>query len=87
MKSLSLKLGIIFIFLFTVFGYEESRGEDWKAFGSDSNSVSFYDKENISHFPNGIVRVSTKVVYTPTGVNDLVHAYGNRYRGLDHKIF
>ena len=86
MKSLSRKSGVVLLFLFTILVYGEARGADWKAFGSDSNTVSFYDKENISHSSNDIVRVSIKVVYTPAGVSDLVHHYGNRYRGLDHKV-
>ena len=86
MKSLSRKSGVVLLFFFAIFVYGEAWGADWKAFGSDSNTVSFYDKENISHSSNDIVRVSIKVVYTPAGVSDLVHSYGQRYRGLDHKV-
>ncbi len=86
MRSLLHKSGVVLLFLFTILVYEEAWGADWKTFGSDSNTVSFYDKENISHSSSDIVRVSIEVVYTPTGVSDLVHTYGNRYRGLDHKV-
>jgi hypothetical protein len=87
MKSLSIKLGIIFVVIgTTVFPYAEARGEDWMYYGRTDKYMCFYNAKSISHPSINIVEVSEKQNYTDKGVNFMVGELGKKYEKLDHLI-
>jgi len=87
MKSLSIKLGVIFVVIGTaVFHYAEARGEDWIFYGRTDKYVCFYDTKSISHPSINIVEVSEKQNYTEKGVTFMVEAIGKKYENLSHLI-
>jgi hypothetical protein len=62
MKSLSVKLGVILIGLFT-FGYAEGWGEDWKYFGAGGDGIFWwYDTQRVTYHPNRMINVWVKKV-------------------------
>jgi hypothetical protein len=63
MKSLSVRLGVIFAIGFYVFVYAEVWGADWKLYAESGEFLFFYDAESISHPSKGIVKVWVKFVY------------------------
>ena len=87
MKSLSIKLGVIFVVIGTaVFHYAEARGEDWIYYGRTDKYVCFYDTKSISHPSLNIVEVSEKQNYTDKGITFMVEAIGKKYENLSHTI-
>jgi len=87
MNSLSIKLGIIlFIVGLSIFGYAEVWGQDWIYIGSTSRGEHFYDVESIAHPSKNIVRVKEKLVYTPSGIREMVRGFGEKYKNLGNKI-
>src|SRR5512139_1704923 len=60
MKSLSVKLGVIFIGLF-IFGYTEVVGADWKYFASGVDGTFWwYDAQGVTYHPNMIIQIWVK---------------------------
>ena len=87
MKSLSIKLGVIFVVIGTaVFHYAEARGEDWIYYGRTDKYVCFYDTKSISHPSLNIVEVSEKQNYTDKGITFMLEAIGKKYENLSHLI-
>jgi hypothetical protein len=87
MKSLWIKLGVIFVVIGTaVFHYAEARGEDWIYYGRTDKYLCFYDSKSISHPSPNIVEVTEKQNYTEKGVTFMVEEIGKKYEKLDHLI-
>ena len=62
MKSLSVKLGVVLVFIgLTIFGYAEVWGADWKLFAETDSYECFYDAEDTVPSSNNIVDVWTKL--------------------------
>jgi hypothetical protein len=63
MKSLSGKLGVIFLFIgLTIFDYAEVWGENWNYIGESKGYVHFYDAKNVKYPFKGVVRVWTILI-------------------------
>jgi hypothetical protein len=87
MKSLSVKLGVIFAVVGLAFlSYAEVWGVDWKFYGRTDKYSCFYDVKSISHPSENIVEVWEKQDYTNKGVNFMVERLGEKYKNLSHSI-
>ena len=87
MKSLSVKLGVIFLLIgLTIFGHAEVWGEDWRLYGQDSIASYYYDAEKIIRPSKNIVRVWGKVIYTREGASGLATRLGEGFRTLNFSI-
>jgi hypothetical protein len=64
MKSISVKLGVIFsIFGFIVFCSPEVWGTDWCYYGTQEDiGQFFYDKDSMTTLPEGFVRVKVRAI-------------------------
>ena len=85
MKSLSGKLGVIVIGL-AIFSHTEAWGEDWKLFKKGEDAKFYYDKKDVIHLTQKIVKVWIKQVYTEKGIIDMVNLVGPRYDNLSYSI-
>jgi hypothetical protein len=93
MKSLSLKLGVILIGLFT-FTYEEVWGEDWEKYLENERILCYYDAESLTRFDGeslsqpskNIKMVWVKFEYTDIGLIDpvLVKKFKKKINELDN---
>ncbi len=86
MKSLLGKLGVIFIIGLALFGYADVWGQDWKLFKKTEDARFYYDKKDITHLTQNIVRVWIKQVYTKKGKIDMMNLVGSRYKSLNYSI-
>ena len=85
MKSLFVKLGVIFIGLF-IFGHAEVWGADWVLYGETDTYKFYYDKESIHRPSKNIVEVSEKQFYTDKGIIYMVGELGKKYENLSHSM-
>jgi hypothetical protein len=85
MKSLRVKLGVIFIGL-TIFTYAEAWGQDWRLYGEDGFATYYYDAEKIIRISKNIVRVWSKVVFTKEGAAGLATRLGKGFKTLGFSI-
>ncbi len=85
MKSSLVKLGVIVIG-FLIFGCAEVWGEDWKLFKKTEDAKFYYDKKDITHLTQNIVKVWIRQVYTKKGKIDMMNLVGPRYKGLSYSI-
>jgi hypothetical protein len=86
MKSLLVKLGVILIIELALFGYADVWGEDWKLFKKTEDAKFYYDKKDIAHLSQKMVKVWIKEVYTKKGKVDMMNLVGARYKNLSHSI-
>jgi hypothetical protein len=86
MKSLSVKLGVIFIGL-AIFGNAEVWGAEWKLFSANDEYWGYYDAQSITRPSKNIVRFWTKSVWTEKGVLSWVKDSGKKYENLSHTIY
>jgi hypothetical protein len=85
MKSLLVKLGVIFIGILVI-ACVEVGAEDWVFYGKTDKYSCFYDVKSISHPSKNFVKVLEKQDYTKTGVNFIVEELGKKYENLSHLI-
>jgi len=85
MKSLLVKLGVILIGV-AIFGCAEVWGTDWKLFKKTEDAKFYYDKKDVTHLPQKIIKVWIKQVYTKKGVIDMINLIGPRYENLSYSI-
>jgi hypothetical protein len=85
MKSLRVKLGVIFIGL-AIFTYTEAWGQDWRLYGEDGFATYYYDAEKIIRISKNIVRVWSKVVFTKEGAAGLATRLGKGFKTLGFSI-
>ena len=64
MKSISVKLGVVFsIFGFVIFCNLEVGGADWRHYGTKEDiGQFFYDKDSLMSLPEGVVRVWERTI-------------------------
>jgi len=86
MKSLLVKLGVILIIGLALFGYADVWGEDWKLFKKTEDAKFYYDKKDITHLSQKMVKVWIKQVYTKKGKVDMLNLVGARYENLSYSI-
>ena len=86
MKSISVKLGIIFIGLI-IFSYAKAWAEEWKPLNTTESGVNYYNAESITRLPKNIVRVWAKTELSEKGGNDMVAILGKRYEQLSYVLF
>lgn len=81
MKSLSVRLGVIFLFIgLTIFTYAEGWGTDWKFIDMFFTRKFFYDTESIAHPSKNIVRVWVKTIYSEEATNFRLKQWGKNTR-------
>ncbi len=87
MKSLSIRLGIIFMGL-VIFGCAGKRAEDWRLFAETQADIGmiYYDAANIAHPSKHIVRTWVKLIYSKEGVALQVKELGKRYEDLSYTL-
>ena len=85
MKPLSVMLGVILIGL-AIFTKGEAWGEDWKLFKKTEDAQFYYDKKDIIHLTQKLVKVWIKQVYTKKGVIDMVNLVGPHFENLNYSI-
>ncbi len=88
MKLLSVKLGVILVIVgFSMFGYGEVRGKDWKLFKKTEDAKFYYDKKDITYSPQKIIaKVWVREVYTNKGKMDMINLVGPHYEKLSYSI-
>ena len=84
MKSLSVKLGVILIGL-AIFGYAEVWGQDWELLEKIENNKFYYDKKDVTHSPQKIVKVWIRQVYSKKD-KGMIDLGGRRYENLSYSI-
>ena len=87
MKSLSIKLGIIFIGL-VIFGCAGKRAPNWRLFAETQADIGviYYDAANTTHPSKHIVRTWVRLVYSNQGVALQVKELGKRYEDLSYTL-
>jgi len=87
MRSLSVKPGVILLFMGLIFfAHSEVWGADWKFLGANEQYSFYYDAVSIIRSPENIIRVWTKAVYTDKGIVDLIKRMGKIYEDTDHSM-
>ncbi len=87
MKSLSAKLGVILAVVgLTLFGYADVWGEEWKFFKKTEDAKFYYDKQDVTHLSQKMVKVWIRQVYTKKGKIDMINLVGPRYESLSYSI-
>ncbi len=81
MKSLSVKVGIIFFIIGFTFGNIEAWGADWKPIFKHSG-MFLYDAESITRPSKNIVSVWTKLLHS----KEVVKEYGEEYKNLNYSL-
>ena len=84
MKKLSVKLGVILIGL-AIFGYAEVWGVDWELIEKIEGNKFYYDKKDVTHSPQKIVKVWIRQVYTKKD-KGMFGMVGLRYENLSYSI-
>ena len=84
MKSLSVKLGVILIGL-TIFGNAEVRGGNWELIEKVEDNKFYYDKKDVTHSSQKIVKVWIRQAYTKKD-NGMFGLVGLRYENLSYSI-
>jgi hypothetical protein len=90
MKSLSVKFGIIVLFIgLGIFAYAEGWGAGWKLYAFNVEKTCFYDAESVT-IPSksaewDIVKVHTKENFTNKGVMKAVKEFGKKYENLSYR--
>jgi len=77
---------VLIIFGFAIFGYAELRAEDWKLFKKTEDAKFYYDKQDIPHLSQKMVKVWIKEVYTKKGKRDMLNLVGPRYENLSYSV-
>lgn len=86
MKS-TVKLGVMFAMItFSIFGYAEAWGVDWKYYGANEEGWYFYDTETMTRLSQNIVRVCVQSIYTDRGVSHWVREGGKEFQTLDFSL-
>lgn len=85
MESLSVRSGVMLIGLI-FFGYAEVWAEDWKLFKKTEDAKFYYDKQDITHLSQKMVKVWIREVYTKKGRIDMLNLVGPRYDNLNYSI-
>ena len=87
MKSLWVNLGVVLVVVgLAIFSYAEVQGTDWKLFKKTEDAKFYYDKKDITHSTQKIVKVWIRQVYTKKGKTDMVKLVGPRYGNLSYSI-
>ena len=87
MKSPSVKFGVMLIFIgLAIFSYGEVWGVDWKLFKKTEDAKFYYDKKDVTHLTQKIVKVWIRQVYTKKGQSDMINLVGPRYENLSYSI-
>ena len=84
MKSLSVKLGVIFSGL-VIFSHAGAWGADWKFYGSNDYCLAYYDAQSItrSSILVNIVKVWTRWDWTEKGVLAWEEGSGKKFENLN----
>jgi hypothetical protein len=85
MKSLSVKLGVLFVGVL-IFGCVEERRANWKFYGSSDGYMGYYDAQSITRPSKNIVRVSARWDWAEKAVMDGVGKLGKKYENLSYSI-
>ena len=87
MKSFWVNLGVILAVVgLTLLGYLDVWGEDWKLFKKTEDAKFYYDKQDITHLSQKLVKVWIRQVYTKKGKMDMMNLVGQRHEGLSYSI-
>jgi len=62
MKSISVKSGIILLFIGLIFGHAEVWGVDWCHYGTKEKELFFYDKDSLAYLSEGVAKVWERVI-------------------------
>lgn len=85
--KLPVKLGVMFAMIsFSIFGYAEVRGVDWKYYGTNEEGSYFYETETMTRLSQNIVRVCVQSIYTERGVFHWVREGGKEFQNLDFSL-
>ena len=85
MKSLSVKLGVLFIGLIA-FTHSRVWGTDWKFVGTTVDHFVYYDAEDITRPSKNVVGVWEKIVYTDKPVINRVGKFGSHYATVEYTL-
>ena len=87
MRSLTFKLGIIFIGL-AIVGCAGKRAPNWRLFAETQADIGviYYDAANITHPSKHIVRTWVRLIYSKEGVAFQVKELGKRYEDLSYTL-
>jgi len=86
MKSFWVTLTVVLVIGLVIFGYAEGWGQDWKLFKKTDDAKFYYDKKDVTHSPQRIVKVWIRQVYTKKGKMDMIKLVGPRYENLSYSI-
>ncbi|MFZ3136193.1 MAG: hypothetical protein WA126_02240 [Thermodesulfovibrionales bacterium] len=79
-----LKILFTGIFLLTIISL--SYAVEWEYLGETDSSTSYYDKENIKHMPNNIIRVWTKKIFSDAGKEKVIKKLGDGFKDIKHSL-
>ncbi len=81
MKSLFLKLGLLFVGL-AILSYAEVWGAEWREFDRNDGEIRYYYGHSVRHPSDKIVRVWVKMEYTDKGLSEKIQKLGKNYENL-----
>jgi hypothetical protein len=84
MKRIIYKIIFTGIFLLTLISVSYSA--EWEIYAKSILGIHYYDKENISHMPNNIIRVWEKTIYSDAGKEDAIKDLGDRFQDIKYTL-
>ena len=84
-KIIYLRILFTGIFIFTLVSVSYSA--EWEHYGEVPSGSAYYDKENIKHMPNNIIRVWVKNVYSDTGKKESIKNLGDRFKDVKDTLY
>jgi hypothetical protein len=82
MKRLRILFAIIFLLTFISISYSA----EWEIYTKSILGIHYYDKENIKHMPNNIIRVWEKTIYSDAGKEDSIKDLGDRFKDINYTV-
>jgi len=74
-RAIYLKILFTGIFLLTLISLSYSA--EWEIYSKTDLNTFYYDKKNIKHMPNNVIRVWTKLLYSDSGKERLIKTLGD----------
>jgi hypothetical protein len=82
MKMLRILFTIIFLLTFLSLSYSA----EWEIYAKGIFGIHYYDKENITHMTNNIIRVWDKCIYSDAGKDDAIKHFGDSFKDIKYTL-
>jgi hypothetical protein len=63
-----------------------SYSDEWEIYSKGYGGICYYDKENVTHMPNNVVRVWDKQIFSDAGKKEAIKKLGDSFKDLEYSI-